>query len=461
MSVWKPRIATSSRYKHQGIVDALVADINSGVLKPGDALPPQREIARQLGIDLTTVTRAMTEAHRLDLIEAKVGSGTTIKGSLTQPALGMASLLTDLDLTMIIPPQPPEADLHNHLIEGVSHVLNGASSHFLSYQESTGTEAARAAGTKWLAPRFGEAPSADRLLVAGGAQSALFAICSLIAARGSICAGTLTYPGLKSVCSALDIPIHALAMDRNGIVPDAFESCCKTSRPKAIYLCPSIDNPTTVTMPASRRQIIVSIAQRHDVMIIEDDPYAELLDTSLPAIASIAPDITWHIATLSKCATPALRVAYVVCPSSLDVLKLASSLRASNPTASPLLMAVATAWINDGSLYGIAHAIREESQARQIIARKVLKNWHFSAHPAGHHLWLDVPVQWSAAEFSALARRSGIGIVPASAFSIAPATPEAVRLSLGAAPDRGRLEQALVLLDRLLHEPRFATGIIV
>eukprot|EP01133_Synstelium_polycarpum_P024653 gene24653-29566_t len=116
-----------SRYKHQGIVDALVADIGSGILKPGDVLPPQRAIAKELGIDLTTVTRAMTEARRLDLIEAKVGSGTIIKGALTPPVQGMASLLTDLDLTMIIPPQPPEADIHSHLIHGVSHVLNGAS----------------------------------------------------------------------------------------------------------------------------------------------------------------------------------------------------------------------------------------------------------------------------------------------------------------------------------------------
>jgi DNA-binding transcriptional MocR family regulator len=461
MTIWKPRIAITSRYKHQGIVDALVADMETGVLKPGDSLPPQREIAKQLGIDLTTVTRAMTEARRLDIIEAKVGSGTIIKGSLAQPAQSMASLLTDLDLTMIIPPQPAEADLHGNLINGVSHVLHGASNHFLSYQEGTGTEAARAAGTKWLAPRFGEAPSADRLLVAGGAQSALFAICSLVAGQGSICAGALTYPGLKSVCSALGIPLHPLAADRSGIIPDVFENCCRTLSPKAIYLCPSIDNPTTVTTSASRRQLIVSIARRYDVTIIEDDPYAELLDTPLPAIASIAPDITWHIATLSKCATPALRIAYIVCPSELDVLKLASSLRASNPTASPLLMAIATAWINEGILYRIADAIREESRVRQAIARKVLKNWHFAAQPAAHHLWLDVPVQWSAAEFSALARRSGIGIVPASAFSIAPTAPEAVRLSLGAAPNRERLEQALVLLDRLLHEPRFATGIIV
>ena len=60
----------------------------------------------------------------------------------------------------------------------------------------------------------------DRLVVAGGAQSALFAICSLVAARSSICAGSITYPGLKSVAAALDLAIHPLDMDEHGIIPD-------------------------------------------------------------------------------------------------------------------------------------------------------------------------------------------------------------------------------------------------
>ncbi|MEK1852277.1 MAG: winged helix-turn-helix domain-containing protein, partial [Phyllobacterium sp.] len=74
MTIWKPRFAASARYKHQGIVEALRADIAAGLIKSGDALPPQRDIARQLGVDLTTVTRALNEARRLDLIEARTGS---------------------------------------------------------------------------------------------------------------------------------------------------------------------------------------------------------------------------------------------------------------------------------------------------------------------------------------------------------------------------------------------------
>ncbi len=459
MSLWKPRIEAHARYKHQGIADALKADITRGLIKSGDALPPQRDIARALGVDLTTVTRALNEVRRLDLIEARTGSGTFVKMRSGQRAA--ATPATELDLSMNIPPQPVGADLPGRIANGVGALLAGETARFLSYQETAGTGPARQAGAAWLTPRYGAAPAFERLLVAGGAQSALFAICNLLANRGAICAGAMTYPGLKSIAAALGLTIHPLAMDKHGIVPAAFEECCRRAAPSALYVIPSIDNPTTATMPLERRQDIAAIANRYRVAIIEDDPYAELLDQPLPALATFAPDLTWHIATLSKCASPALRVAYVACPSPLDVLKLAASLRASNPGASPLLAALATSWIEDGTLQQIALAIRAESRARQGLAATILHDWTYAAEPAGHHLWLTLPEQWHASEFAALARRSGLGIVPASAFSTGPSGIEAVRVSLGAAPDRASLGEGLALLDRLLREATFSPGMIV
>ncbi|WP_457300019.1 aminotransferase-like domain-containing protein [Phyllobacterium sp. P5_D12] len=459
MTIWKPRIAATSRYKHQGIVDALTADIAARLLTSGDALPPQREIARQLGVDLTTVTRALNEARRLDLIEARTGSGTFVKQQAVAPRV--APPAAELDLSMNIPPQPAEARLPERIAAGIGALLVEPSSRLLSYQEIAGTEAARHAAAQWLMPRFGHAPSPDNILVAGGAQSALFAICSLVAANGAICAGAHTYPGLKCFAATLGFTLHPLAMDQFGILPQAFEQCCRDHAPKALYIVSSIDNPTTATMPLKRRREMAEIARRYGVVIIEDDPYAELLDEPLPALASLAPEITWHIATLSKCATPALRVAFVACPSALDVLKLTSSLRASNPGASPLLAALTTSWIESGTLKQIALAIREESRARQSLAAVILKDWQYAAEPTGHHLWLTLPEHWKAAEFAALARRSALGIVAAPAFSVGTSSEEAVRVSLGAAPDRPRLEQGLLLLDRLLHEPQFSTGLIV
>ncbi|SFI76649.1 MULTISPECIES: PLP-dependent aminotransferase family protein [unclassified Phyllobacterium] len=454
---WKPRIAVDARYKHQGLADALRADIASGAVKSGDALPPQREIARELGVDLTTVTRALNEVRRSGHIEGRIGSGTFVKAPAVQAAV--ATQANELDLTMNIPPQP--ADLPARIANGIGALLANGQNRLLSYQETAGSASSRAAAACWLAPRLGAAPEKDRLVVAGGAQSALFAVCNLLGPGTTIAAGAATYPGLKSAASSLGLKLYPLAMDEAGITPESFEECCRNEPPKALYIISSIDNPTTATMPLARRRAIAAIAARHGVAVIEDDPYAELLDKPIPALATLAPDLTWHIATLSKCVAPALRIAFVACPSALDALKLGSSLRASNPGPSPLLTALAADFIQTGTLREIATTIRSESRERQALAARILKDWTFRAEPGGHHLWLSLPQQWHAGEFAALAIRSGLGVVPASAFSIGAPSMEAVRVSLGAAPDRTRLEQGLVLLDRLLREPKFSPGMIV
>jgi DNA-binding transcriptional MocR family regulator len=85
----------------------------------------------------------------------------------------------------------------------------------------------------------------------------------------------------------------------------------------------------------------------------------------------------------------------------------------------------------------------------------------FAADPHGHHLWLWMPSHWRAAEFAEHADRSGISIVPSSIFSVAAMPVEAVRVSLGVAPDRAALEDALTLLANLISQPSLATRAVV
>ncbi|MGO4610960.1 GntR family transcriptional regulator, partial [Variovorax sp. 2RAF20] len=75
---WSPRYVNAAPSRYQGIVEALAADIDSGAVQPGERLPAQRAVAKALGVDLTTVTRAFNEARRLGLIEAQSGRGTFI-----------------------------------------------------------------------------------------------------------------------------------------------------------------------------------------------------------------------------------------------------------------------------------------------------------------------------------------------------------------------------------------------
>ena len=280
--------------------------------------------------------------------------------------------------------------------------------------------------------------------------------------RGDVvAAGEMTYPGLKAIAIQKGLILEPLAMDGHGILPDAFEKACRERSPKALYLTPTIDNPTTATMPEDRRRKIAALAQQHGVAVIEDDPYAPLRPDRIVTIAALAGAITWHIATLSKCATPALRVAYVVAPNAAKALRLAGALRATILMAPPLMSALASRWIADGTLDEIIRAIRAENVERQKLAAAILGDAAYAADPHGHHLWLRLPGQWHAADFAEHADRAGVSIVPSSVFSVAAHPSEAVRLSLGIAPDRGTLEDGLSQLASFLSQPSVAARTMV
>jgi DNA-binding transcriptional MocR family regulator len=164
---------------------------------------------------------------------------------------------------------------------------------------------------------------------------------------------------------------------------------------------------------------------------------------------------------LSKCATPALRVAYVVAPGATGALRLAGALRATVLMAPPLLSALASRWISDGTLNDITRAIRTENAERQKLAASILGDIGYAADLHGHHLWLHLPPHWRASDFAEHADRAGVSIVPASAFATVAHPIEAVRISLGVAPDREDLEDGLTQLANLIVQPSFAIRAVV
>lgn len=458
--MWKPRRIETARMKYLGIVEALEADIRSGRVPRGDRLPAQRAIAEALGVDLTTVTRAFNEARRRGLVAAQAGRGTFISEVVGGETGDAAHPL--IDLSMNIPSQPSDIDFRKIFPQGIAGVLGGPRGLLhLHYQDSTGSEPDRQAGASWLGQCI-DGVTADRIVVTGGAQSALFAVSELLLSRGDvIAAGAMTYPGLKAVAIQRGLSLVPLDMDDEGIIPDAFEKVCRERAPKALYVIPSIDNPTTATLPENRRRALATIARKHGVVIIEDDPYAPLRPERTVAMAELAPDITWHIATLSKCATPALRVAYVVAPNATTALRLAGVLRATILMAPPLMSALVSRWIAEGSLDELTRAIRKENVGRQKLATSILGGATFAADPHGHHLWLRLPEHWRAADFADHADRAGISIIPASAFATVAHPVEAVRISLGVAPDRGDLEDGLTQLASLMSQPTLGAKAVV
>src|ERR1700687_3346207 len=116
---WTPTIADRAGPLYMRIVDALASDIGRGRVRRGQILPTHRALARALGIDLTTVTRAYAEARQRGLTEARVGRGTFVAESMAH-VRHATDPQVQIDLSITLPPQPMEADLEGRLTRGIA-----------------------------------------------------------------------------------------------------------------------------------------------------------------------------------------------------------------------------------------------------------------------------------------------------------------------------------------------------
>jgi len=256
LAVWLPRLAGNKGPRFLQIADALQAAVVEGSLKPGDRLPPQRQLAAQLDVDLTTITRAYDEARRRNLLEGRGARGTYVAA----PKVELTSIL---DLSMNTPPPPDGVDFDDMLKQGLSQVLMRADNELLmTYHLAGGSDSDRRAGAKWLAPMFGHLDS-RQVVVCPGAQAAIAALILALTEPGDvILAEPMSYPGLRAAATQFGRRIIAVEADKHGMVPEMLEEACRQHKPGLVYLNPTLQNPTAITIPARRRKELASIAQR-------------------------------------------------------------------------------------------------------------------------------------------------------------------------------------------------------
>ena len=456
---WTPTLAPGVRPAYLAIADAIAADLQSGRLRAGERLPPQRRLAAALGLDLTTVTRAYNEARARRLVEARVGQGTFVRPQAPPPVRPAGR---SADMSMNLPPQFDDPELERRMWGAVDQLRDSQGlGLLLSYSDPAGSPADRSAGAAWLRLRLPDV-TADRVLVAPGAQAALAAIVGALAERGdTVCAESLAYPGFRALAAQLQLKVVGLAMDAEGLTPEAFDAACRIEAPKALYCTPTLHNPTTATMSDRRRMAIAGIARRHGVPIVEDDAYGALPDAPIAPIAAYAPELTWHVAGLAKAMSPALRIAYLVAPDRRAAARVAAGLRSGAGMASPLMAALATRWIEGGVGAEVTEAIRRETAARFQLAAEMLPQGAFVGRPDAFHIWIRLPPDWSRAAFAARLRSQEVGVVPSDAFCTAPEPPEAVRFSLGAPATQAETAAALgAIRDALDRDPAWDPPVI-
>ncbi|MGP1393901.1 MAG: PLP-dependent aminotransferase family protein [Inquilinaceae bacterium] len=450
--MWLPKLADRPGPKYMKIADALAEDIYAGRLMAGERLPTHRDLAWTLKVTVGTVSRAYAEAERRGLLVGEVGRGSFVRpGARSSATLAMPGLAESqcLELGINRPPAHLSAPEFATALADLSR--SNDLSTLMNYQAHTGRWSHREAGAAWIGRR-GLTVQADRVLVTSGAEHAIAAALMGLTDPGDVVmVEDLTWSGTRALAGLQRLTLKPVAMDGQGMLPDAFEAACRATGSRMLYTMPTIHNPTAAIMPLERRRAIAEIARTHGVTIVEDDVYG-FLAKDPPPLSAFAPERSIYILAASKSLAPSLRTGFAAVPPD-RIGRFSAAARALNWMAPPIEAEIVARWIADGTADRLAARIRQDVETRQAVAARLLNGFSYQSAPASFHVWLNLPEPWRAQDMVAAARAGGVSVTPTEMFVPGRMeTPHAVRLSVSATADLAELEQALSVITGLLRQ---------
>lgn len=455
MTIWTPDISNSAGPKYLAIANAIAGAISDGDLLPGEKLPPQRNLAYDLGVTLGTITRAYQEATRRGYVDGEVGRGTYVLDPL-HATTAAGTFMTggslsdnDLDFSLATPAIGKAAEYLSKTLGELSKA--GNLEVLTDYQRNTGHPDHLIAGANWVSS-FGLNAPVDQIAITNGAQQGIFLSLMTVARPGElILTEALTYPGVIHLANQLGYQLEGVAMDEQGLCPIALEEICRRSSPKALYTMPTLHNPTTITMPAERRQEIAAIARKYDLFIIEDDIWGSLPESPPLPLSTYAPELSFYVCGLSKCMAGGLRVGYVLAPQS-RAQAVRGMVRLNNWMTAPLMAEIARRWISDGTGTELIKWQRQQARKRTQLAVDALNEFDIRYDPAGFHVWLELPHPWRGDGFRSEAERLGVRLASGEAFVVGrDAAPHALRICLGGAKSATDVTRGLEIITNILN----------
>jgi len=432
--------------EYTGLVDELAAAIAAGRLKPGDRLPPQRAFAFEKGIAASTAGRVYAELLRRGLVVGEVGRGTFVAGSPPPPGSARGEPRDGrIDLEFNFPTVAAQFELITACVRGLQRV--DAMSSSMGPVTQGRLESARHVTAEFMRTARWQ-PRPDGFVFTGcGRQSIAAAISALVPIGGRIGVEAITYATIKSIAARLGVTVVPIAVDGEGIRPDAVAKAHRSGALAALYLQPVLHNPIGHSITAARRDEIANLAARLGLFIIEDLVYGFLSDD--PPLAAFAADRCIVVDSLSKRIAPGVAVGFLHVPAPLRE-RVATTVRAGAWSVSSLALDLGSRLMGDGTAAEITRLKRTDARKRQAIVAKCLSGFEISADPRSYHVWLQMPQHWRSEAFAAAAARYGISLTPSHAFTIAPGhAPNAVRLALGL-PTHAQLRAAADRLAQLL-----------
>ena len=200
--------------------------------------------------------------------------------------------------------------------------------------------------------------SSDNVLITTGSQQGLDVIGRIFLDPGdTIIVELPTYLGAINAFRAYEVNFEGIPLDKDGMRIDLLEDKIEDLKkkgitPKFIYVVPTFQNPAGVVMPENRRKKLVDIANEHDLLIIEDDPYGKLIyegDSVRPIKSFDDEGRVIYLSTFSKILSPGFRLAWIVADEEI-IRKLSIGKQALDLCSNTFAQYIANEFIESGYL---------------------------------------------------------------------------------------------------------------
>ena len=462
MTNWLPDLSMGKGPIYVRLADQIEASIATGTLAAGAKLPPQRNLAFDLGITIGTVSRAYALVHERGLVTGEVGRGTFVRDGRTAAPNGehdpVAAALVG---TRSVSPQPgkirfdstaaPDVGQGECLQSHMGAILREHPVEIASYTRSFPDHWFEA-GARWLA-KGDWAPHPQDIVPTLGAHAGIMAVISAVTSPGDrVVFEHLTYSQVSRGAGLAGRRTTLVDSDEQGMRPEDFERVCAQQHPKVAFVMSSAQNPTLATMPLDRRHALVDIARRHNVWLIEDDLYGAMSTEPAPRLAALAPDRVFMVGGLSKSVAAGIRGGWVACPPHFaQRVRIAHKMMTGGI---PFILAeVCARLVLSGDAAHIREACAKEIAAREELAQRHLAGFDFRSNPAIPFLWLALPDPWLSVTFKNAALAEGVLIDDEDEFKAGRSEKVHHRARIGfSAPERREeVANGMMILHRLLE----------
>lgn len=444
---WKPNKEKLIRPYYKSLAHMLMEDILAGKLKPNTKLPPQRELADYLDLNLSTITKSYTHCERYGFLYGITGKGTFVSSNITIQDALFSNGHHHYELGFIEPFYEFDSltlDIAKQVIQQDDAVK------LLQYGEPWGSKLQLKMAQKYLS-RLQLSVNIEQLAIFPGAQNAIAVTLMAFFNHGDkIAVDTYTYSNFRKLANTAGIQLIPIEHDEDGMMPTHLTYACNHHHIKGLFLMPTCSNPTNITTSYQRRKQLSKLIKDKNILLIEDETYAFISEPAIPPFASIIPANTIYINGLSKAVCAGLRIAYVSFPINYKV-KLRETFMSVNLVNAALNIEIITRLITKGIVEQIIHKKREQSVMRNMVYQSIFPD---TKDAQSFFRWLPLPSELSSEEFESYAKKHGIRILGSHHFLVG-STPKQnyIRIALSSIKSNHELRQALLLLKRLIdHE---------